>query len=128
MKEELAKSDKMSTALEMFNLENKCARAQEGHLSLLGSQAAEPEEKKTKAKEAKRKAPAVLAAEPEMKYSRGGSVDQEGGQRASSVPLAAMLPLSAKSSSWSAPSTSAGARAARQRPRVRWWPQWRLLG
>ena len=72
MKEELAMSDEMSTALEMFNLANKCARAEEGRLSLLGPQAAEPEEKKAKAKEVKRKAPAVLAAEPEAKYGRGG--------------------------------------------------------
>ena len=43
MKKELAMSDEMSTALEMFNLANKCARAEEGRLSLLGPQAAEPE-------------------------------------------------------------------------------------
>ncbi|KAI4972885.1 hypothetical protein ZWY2020_003810 [Hordeum vulgare] len=72
MKEELAMSDEMSTALEMFNLANKCARAEEGRLSLLRPQAEEPEENKTKAKEAKRKAPVVLAAEPEAKLDRGG--------------------------------------------------------
>ena len=51
MEEEFAMSDEMSTALEMFNLANKCARAEEGRVSLLGPQAAEPKEKKTKAKE-----------------------------------------------------------------------------
>ncbi|KAI5016539.1 hypothetical protein ZWY2020_006390 [Hordeum vulgare] len=72
MKEELTMSDKMSTTLEMLNLANKCSRAEEGRLSLLGPQAAEPEEKKAKAKEVKRKAPAMLAAKPEAKYGRGG--------------------------------------------------------
>ncbi|KAI5012475.1 hypothetical protein ZWY2020_024741 [Hordeum vulgare] len=59
-KEELTMSDEMSTTQEMFNLANKCTRAEEGRLSLLGPQAAELEEKKTKAKEAKCKAPVVL--------------------------------------------------------------------
>ena len=67
MKEELAMSDEMNTAVEMFNLANKCARAEEDRLSLIGPQSAEPEEKKTKAKQRKRKALAVLAAEPEAK-------------------------------------------------------------
>ena len=68
MKEELTMSDEMSDALEMFNLANRCPRAEEGRPSLLGPHAAEPEEKKTKAKETKRKAPAVLAAELQAKH------------------------------------------------------------
>ena len=64
-------NDELCSALEMFNLANRCAKAAEGLMSLHEHPAAEPEEKKTKAKEAKRKAPAVLAAEPEVKRSRG---------------------------------------------------------
>ena len=35
MKEELAIHDDLCTALEMFNMDNKCTRAEEGRLSLL---------------------------------------------------------------------------------------------
>ena len=55
MKEELAIHKKLCTALEMFNMATKCARAEEGHLSLLELPAADPEEKKDKAKDVKRK-------------------------------------------------------------------------
>ncbi|KAI4996158.1 hypothetical protein ZWY2020_041299 [Hordeum vulgare] len=109
MKEELSTSDEMSTALKIFNLANKCSRAEEGRLSLLGPQAAEPEEKKAKANEVKRKAPAVLAAEPEAEYGQGGERPSGGGQCASSMAPAAMIPLSAKSSGWPVLSSSADA-------------------
>jgi len=46
---------------------SKCARADEGRLSLLEFLDADPEDKKTKAKDVKRKGPAVLAAEQEVK-------------------------------------------------------------
>ena len=51
----------------MFNMANKCGRAEEGRLSLLKLPDADPEDKKTKTKDTKRKGPAVLAAEPETK-------------------------------------------------------------
>ena len=66
MKEELAIHEELCTALELFNLTTKCARAEEGRLSLLELPATDPEEKKAKAKYVKRKGPAVLAAELEM--------------------------------------------------------------
>ena len=53
----------------MFNIANKCARVEEGRLSLLELPDADPEDKKTKAKDTKRKGPTVLAAEPETKSS-----------------------------------------------------------
>ena len=68
MKEELAIHEDLCTALEMFNMANKCARAEEGRLSLLELPAADPEDKKTKAKDTKRKGPVVLVAEPETKH------------------------------------------------------------
>ena len=70
MKEELAIHEDLCTSLELFNLATKCARAEEGCLSLLELRAADPEEKKTKAKDVKRKGAVVLAAEPDMKRGR----------------------------------------------------------
>ena len=70
MKEELAIHEELCTALEMFNIATKCARAEEGCLSLLELPAADPKEKNTKAKDVKRKGVAVLAAEPDMKRGR----------------------------------------------------------
>ena len=51
MKEELAIQEDMCTSLELFNLATKCARAEEGRLSLLELPAADPEEKKPKVKD-----------------------------------------------------------------------------
>ena len=50
MKEELAIHEDLCTSLELFNLATKCARAEEGRLSLLKLLAANPEEKNPKAK------------------------------------------------------------------------------
>ena len=56
--------------MELFNLATKCAKAEEGRLSLLELPATDPEEKKAKAKDVKRKGVAVLAAEPDTKRGR----------------------------------------------------------
>jgi hypothetical protein len=63
-------NDDLYSALELFNLVDKCAKAEEGHLSLLKHPEVHPEDKKAKAKEVKRKGPTVLAAEPELKRNR----------------------------------------------------------
>ena len=63
MKEELAMHEDLCTSLELFNLATKCARAEEGRLSLLELPTADPEEKKSKAKDVKRKGAAVLVTE-----------------------------------------------------------------
>ena len=70
MKEELAIYEELCTALEMFNMATKCVRDEEGRLSLLELPEADPEDKKTKAKDVKRKGDAVLAAEPDTKRGR----------------------------------------------------------
>ena len=70
MKEELAIHEELCTSLELFNLATKCARAEEGRLSLLELPAADSEEKKAKAKDVKRKGAAVLEAEPDTKRGR----------------------------------------------------------
>ena len=48
MKEELAIHEELCTSLELFNLATKCARAEEGRLSLLELPATGTEEKKAK--------------------------------------------------------------------------------
>ena len=70
MKEELAIHEDLCTAMEMFNMATKCARAEEGRLSLLELPAADPEEKKSKAKDVKCKGAVVLVAELDMKHGR----------------------------------------------------------
>ena len=70
MKEELAIHEEMCTTLELFNIATKCARAEEGRLSLLELPTVDPEEKKPKDKDVKRKGAAVLAAEPGTKRGR----------------------------------------------------------
>ena len=70
MKEEMTMHEDLCTSLELFNLATKCARAEEGRLSLLELPAADPEEKKPKAKDVKRKGAAVLTAEPDTKRGR----------------------------------------------------------
>ena len=70
MKEELAIHEDLCTSLELFNLATKCARAEEGRLSLFELPAADPEEKKPKVKDVKRKGAVVLTAEPDTKRAR----------------------------------------------------------
>ena len=67
MKEELAIHEELCMTLELFNIATKCARAEEGRLSLLELPVVDPEEKKAKVKDVKRKGVAVLAAEPDTK-------------------------------------------------------------
>ena len=78
MKEELAIHEELCMALELFNLATKCARAEEGRLSLLELPAAGAEEKKAKAKDVKRKGAAVLAAEPDTKRGRAQPESSKG--------------------------------------------------
>ena len=71
MKEELTIHEDLCTTLEMFHMANKCARAEEGRLSLLELFDADPKDKNTKTKDVKRKGPAVIADEPETKSGCG---------------------------------------------------------
>ena len=64
---ELAMHEDLCTSLELFNLATKCARAEEGRLSLLELSSADLEEKKPKVKDVKHRGAAVLAAEPDTK-------------------------------------------------------------
>jgi len=80
MKEELAIHEDLCISLELFNLATKCARAEEGRLSLLELPAADPEEKKPKVKDVKRNGVAVLAAEPDTKQGRDQPESSKGSQ------------------------------------------------
>ena len=51
----------------MFNMATRCARAEEGRISLLELPEDDPDDKKAKAKDVKCKSPAVFAAEADMK-------------------------------------------------------------
>ena len=62
MCEKLAVNDTMSTTMELFNLDDKCAKVEEGRLCASDNSALE--DTKAKAKEAKRKGPTTLSAEP----------------------------------------------------------------
>ena len=70
MNEELAIHEELCTSQELFNLATKCARDEEGRLSLLELRTAGEEEKKAKAKDVKHKEAVVLAAEPDTKRGR----------------------------------------------------------
>ena len=67
MKKELAIHEELCTSQELFNLATRCARAEEGRLSLLELPASRVEEKKAKAKDVKRKEAVVVAVEPDTK-------------------------------------------------------------
>ena len=70
IKEELAIHEELFMSLELFNLVTKCARAEEGRLSVLDLPVAGAEEKKAKAKDVKRKEAVVLAVEPDTKRGK----------------------------------------------------------
>ena len=70
MKEELAIHEELCTSQDLFNLASRCARAEEGRLSLLELPAAGVEEKKAKSKDVNRKEAVVLTAEPDTKRGR----------------------------------------------------------
>ena len=70
MKEELTIHEELCTKLELFNIATKCARDEEGRLSLLELPTVDPEEKKAKVKDVKRKGVVVLATEPDTKRGR----------------------------------------------------------
>ena len=70
MHEKLAINDELDSVLELFDLADKCAKAEEGRLFVHNDPDAALEAAKTKNKDVKHKGPAVLAAEPEQKRGR----------------------------------------------------------
>ena len=78
--DKLAIHEDLCMTLEIFNLAAKCARAEEGRLSLLELPEAEADDKKTKAKEAMRKGPAVQCP-PFLFGAKGASAGESIKQR-----------------------------------------------
>jgi hypothetical protein len=70
MCEKLAINDEVDSVLELFDLTDKCAKAEEGRLFIHNDPDAAPDAAKAKSKDVKRKGLAVLAAEPEQKRGR----------------------------------------------------------
>lgn len=68
MGEKLNINNRLSMVLEMFNMADKCTNAEAGRLFLLNIPDTVLDDKKAKAKDVKRKGPAVLAAEPKKKH------------------------------------------------------------
>ena len=67
MCEKIAINDNLTTALELFTIAEKYAKAEEGRLFINGDPDAMVDDMKTKGKEPKRKGPTVLAVESEQK-------------------------------------------------------------
>jgi len=70
MLEKLGINDELASAVKLFDLADRCAKAEEGRLFAHNDPDAEP---KSKTKDSKRKTSAVLAAEPEQKHQRGST-------------------------------------------------------
>jgi hypothetical protein len=63
-------NDELDSVLELFDLADKCAKAEEGRLFVHNDPNAAPDAAKAKSKDAKCKGPAVLTAVPEQKHGR----------------------------------------------------------
>src|SRR5664279_1759796 len=72
MLEKLAINDELNSAVKLFDLADRCAKAEEGRLFAHNDPDAEPTSAPTKgkSKDAKRKPSAVLTAEPKQKHKR----------------------------------------------------------
>ena len=72
MKEKLSINDDLTSVVRLFEIADRCAKAEEGRLFLHDAPGVTPgaPPAKGKSKEHKRKEPAILAAEPEQKHRR----------------------------------------------------------
>ena len=72
MREKLSINDDLTSAVRLFEIADRCAKAKEGRLFIHNTPEVAPAAAptKNKSKEYKRKEPAVLAAEPERKHLR----------------------------------------------------------
>jgi hypothetical protein len=80
MREKLAINDELDTVVELFDLADKCAKAEEGRLFIHNDPDQVPDAARAKSKDAKRKGPAVLAAEPEQKRGRDHAEPKKDGR------------------------------------------------
>jgi hypothetical protein len=70
IREKLIINDELDTAVKLFDLADRCAKAEEGRLFTHNDPDVAPDAAKAKSKDAKCKGPAMLAAEPEQKRGR----------------------------------------------------------
>ena len=84
MLEKLAINDELDSAVKLFDLADRCAKAEEGRLFAHNDPDAEPASAPTKgkSKDFKRKTNAVLVAEPEQKHKRGEDAAIDGARTA----------------------------------------------
>jgi hypothetical protein len=79
MREKLSVNDELTSVVRLFEIADRCSKAEEGRLFMHNLPEALPP--KPNSKDPKRKEAAVLAAEPEHKQHRGDRSERDKGQR-----------------------------------------------
>jgi hypothetical protein len=79
MREKLSVNDELTSVVRLFEIADRCAKAEEGRLFVHNLSEALPP--KPKSKDPKCKEAAVLAAEPEHKQRRGDRSEHDKGRR-----------------------------------------------
>jgi hypothetical protein len=79
MREKLSVNDELTSVVRLFEIADRCAKAEEGRLFVHNQLEAPPP--KLKSKDPKQKEAAVLAAEPDYKQRRGDRSDCDKGRR-----------------------------------------------
>jgi hypothetical protein len=77
MREKLSVNDELTSVFRLFEIADRCTKAEEGRLFVHNLPEALPP--KPKSKDPKRKAAAVLAAEPDHKQHRGDHSEHDNG-------------------------------------------------
>jgi hypothetical protein len=79
MREKLSVNDELTSVVRLFEIVDRCAKAEEGRLFVHNLPEALPP--KLKSKDPKRKEAAILAAEPDHKQRRGDCSERDKGRR-----------------------------------------------
>jgi hypothetical protein len=79
MREKLSVNDELTSIVRLFEIADRCAKAEEGRLFVHNLPEAHPP--KPKSKDPKQKEAAVLAAEPDHKQHRGDRSERDKGRR-----------------------------------------------
>jgi hypothetical protein len=77
MREKLSVNDELTSVVRLFEIADRCAKAEEGRLFVYNLPEALPP--KLKSKDPKRKEAAILAVEPDHKQCRGDRSDRDKG-------------------------------------------------
>jgi hypothetical protein len=79
IREKLSVNDELTSIVRLFEIANRCTKAEEGRLFVHNLLEALPP--KPKSKDPKRKEAAILTAEPDHKHHRGGRSECDKGRR-----------------------------------------------